>query len=260
MKNRRIGLSQSGIIDAFTRHGRRNMLSWCEKGYDYIQKLDEEYSNWLCVPRSKRTTSTKPSGTVSLLPGVSPGIHYPHSQYYIRRVNIATNSKLANALRKAGYSWEFNAYGIDEKERERTTVFEFPVKEKYFDRRKQDVSIWEQIWNALDYQHYWADNSVSITVTFKEEEIPEIGRVLEACEDSLKNVSFLPLANNGGYKQAPYEEISEERYLEMASRIGEPDFSEIVSRSEGEDFCTNDACMIKHTVEYIVDGVVKYEE
>ena len=57
--------------------------------------------------------------------------------------------------------------------------------------------------NAIDYQFYWSDNQVSITITFKPEEKDEIKRVLEFSEDKLKSVSFLPI-NEHGYKQPPY--------------------------------------------------------
>ena len=89
-----MGVSQTGIIEAFVKNGRRTVLEWCKKGYDYLQSLDEQYSGWLCIPRSIKITTVKPSGTVSLLPGVPPGIHYPHSEYYIRRIRISKNSDL----------------------------------------------------------------------------------------------------------------------------------------------------------------------
>ncbi|KKL67266.1 hypothetical protein LCGC14_2136700, partial [marine sediment metagenome] len=52
LKNRRMGISQTGIIEAFVKHGRRKILEWCDKGYNYLQDLDEQYSGWLCIPRS----------------------------------------------------------------------------------------------------------------------------------------------------------------------------------------------------------------
>ncbi len=243
LKNRRIGLSQTGIVDAFVRHGRRNILNWSDKGYEYLKSLDEIYSNWLCIPKSIKMTSIKPSGSVSLLPGVSAGIHYPHDEYYIRRVRIASNSVLVEPLVDAGYEYEFSAYGATEEEKLKTLVFSFPVKEKYFDRKKSDVSIWEQVKNCVDYQRFWADNNVSITVTFNKEEEKEIPKVLEAYEDVLKAISFLPLKNHG-YVQAPYETISKEKYEEMNSKIKKPDFSHMTIATEIEKFCTNDSCSV----------------
>jgi hypothetical protein len=243
LKNRRIGISQSGIIDAFVKHGRRNMMDWNNKGYAYIKKLDQIYSDWLCIPRSKRVSSTKPSGSVSLLAGVSPGIHYPHAEYYIRRIRIAANSPLASILKDANYHWEYEIAGITEEARKATLVFEFPVHVENFEKSKEDATIWEQVKNAVDIQKTWSDNSVSITVTFKESEKGDISRVLEAYEDSLKAISFLPFMPTA-YKLPPYETITREKYEEMWRDIKPIDFKKInlYSPPEGEKFCSNDSC------------------
>jgi len=237
LKNRRMGISQTGIIEAFKKHGRRKMLEWCDKAYKYLRKLDEEYSDWLCIPKSIKLTTVKPSGTVSLLPGVTPGIHYPHSEYYIRRIRLSKNSDLIEPIKKAGYRVVEDLYSPN------TVVAEFPVHEKYFDRSKKDVSIWEQAENAAAYQKYWSDNQVSITITFKEEEADQIKYVLECYEDKLKSVSFLPLKEHG-YKQAPYEEITKEQYEEMISKIKPLKLDETRDRAIGEKFCDTDSCEV----------------
>lgn len=242
MRNRRIGASQSGIIEAFAKHGRRAMLQeWSHNGYGYIQELDKIYSDWMCVPRSIKTTSVKPSGTVSLLAGVSPGIHYPHSEYYIRRIRLASNSLLLQPLLDAGYEVENSAYGATDEERSATKVVSFPIKQENFAKSKFNVSIWEQIKNVADYQHWWSDNAVSATVTFKEDEKDSIVDVLESYENSLKAISFLPLETNG-YAQLPYEEITKERYGEMVSALTRPDFSRSTTIPVGDKYCGNDHC------------------
>ncbi len=240
MKNRRIGTSQSGIIDAFVKHGRRETLKWSDDGYKYLKELDEIYSNWLCVPRSVKITSVKPSGSTSKLPGVSPGIHYPPAEYYIRRIRVAAHSAILEAMRKAGYNIVDEVYGSEET-RENTKVVEFPIHEENFSRRKKDVTIWEQVKNAVDYQRYWADNNVSITVAFKQGESEDIRKVLEAYEDELKAISFLPLLEHG-YDLAPEEEINKETYEKMVKKIKKPDFSHITSTPDGERYCDGDAC------------------
>ena len=67
--------------------------------------------------------------------------------------------------------------------------------------------MWEQLEIAAQYQHYWADNSVSVTVTFKPEESSQIKSALELYETRLKAVSFLRHEETG-YEQAPYEAIT----------------------------------------------------
>jgi ribonucleoside-triphosphate reductase len=237
LKNRRIGLSQSGIVQAFAKHGRRQMFNWCDEAYEDIRELDKEYSNWLCVPRSIKMTSIKPSGTVSLLNGSTPGIHFPEDEYYIRRIRFSNTSPILDSLREAGYHIEDDAYSPN------TSVVEFPVKEEFFTKGKKDVSMWEQLELAAQYQYYWADNAVSVTVTFKADEAEQIESALEMYETRLKAVSFLRLSETG-YKQAPYEPITKKRYLEMSSKVTPIQRIDTDEAGVGTKFCTNDTCEI----------------
>jgi adenosylcobalamin-dependent ribonucleoside-triphosphate reductase len=238
LKNRRIGLSQSGVVQSFNKHGRREMYKWCDRAYDYVQDLDEQYSDWLCIPRSVRMTSIKPSGTVSLLNGSTPGIHFPEDEYYIRRIRFAKSSELVEILRENGYTIEEDAYSPN------TYCVEFPVHEPYFNKGKRDVSMWEQLEIAAQYQHYWADNSVSVTVSFKPEEGAQIREALEMYETRLKAVSFLRYEETG-YVQAPYEPITKERFEEMSSKITPFQRAAINSAGSGTKFCDGDACIIE---------------
>jgi len=236
LKNRRIGLSQSGVVQAFNKHGRRAMYQWCDRGYEYVEQLDEEYSNWLCIPKSIRTTSIKPSGTVSLLNGSTPGIHFPESEYYIRRIRFSHTSTVLARLQEAGYTIEEDAYSPN------TMVVEFPVHEPYFTKSKKHVTMWEQLEIAAQYQHYWADNSVSVTVTFNDEEAPQLKDALEMYETRLKAVSFLKYSETG-YKQAPYEAITKKEYEAMSAKINPLQRMDTEGGS-GTKFCTNDTCEI----------------
>ena len=237
LKNRRIGLSQSGVVQAFNKFGRRSMYEMCDKAYAYVKQLDEEYSNWLCIPKSVRMTSIKPSGTVSLLNGSTPGIHFPENEYYIRRIRFSKTSNLVDKLKEAGYNIEDDKYSPN------TAVVEFPVHEPYYTQGKRDVSIWEQLEIAAQYQYYWADNSVSITVTFKPEEAPHLKAALELYETRLKAVSFLKYEETG-YEQAPYEAISKRKYNKMVSQITPLTRTDNDEGGIGTKFCTNDTCTI----------------
>lgn len=237
MRNRRIGCSMSGITQAMEKFGRRNFFSqFCDEGYNYLRKLDRKYAEWLCVRPSVKITSVKPSGTVSLLPGVTPGIHFPHSQYYIRRVRLQDNSPLVQKLYIAGYPVEPDKYSPN------TVVVSFPVKESFFARSKDDVTLWEQLELAAQMQQYWADNQVSVTVTFKPTETKDIKHALELYETRLKGVSFLPIEDHG-YEQAPYETISQQTYESMIADITELDTTNIV-HEETSKFCDGSSCTI----------------
>ena len=237
LKNRRIGLSQSGIQQARCKFGTRELLEWCDMGYEHIKILDAKFSDWLCVPRSKRVTSVKPSGTVSLLPGVTPGIHYPEAEYYIRRIRFDKNSPLIPKIEKAGYVVEpdkYNKSGV---------CVNFPVKEGLFERSKYEVSMWEQLEFAAKYQYYWSDNAVSVTITFRPEEAEHIKHALDLYEDRLKVVSFLPLEDHG-YEQPPYEAIDLDTYRKMRKPLKRLNLSSVEVVPVGEKYCDGDKCEV----------------
>ena len=238
LSNRRIGISQTGVIDAFVKHGKHVMRDWCERGYEFLQKFDKEWSRQFSVPESIKLTTVKPSGTVSLLAGVSHGIHFPHSKYYIRRVRVREDSQLVELVRKAGYNVVEDEYAKN------TVVLEFPIKKKYFERGKKDVTIWEQVENAAMYQKYWSDNQVSITVTFKEEEVGDIARLLESYEDQLKSISLMPFRKQV-YKLAPYEEITKKEYESLIKDIKSLSLREMREMPEGQEFCDGEECYVR---------------
>tara|TARA_R110002110_G_scaffold12997_3_gene62139 strand:+ start:41 stop:592 length:552 start_codon:yes stop_codon:yes gene_type:complete len=182
-------------------------------------------------------TSIKPSGTVSLLNGSTPGIHFPESEYYIRRIRFSKTSKVLDSLKKAGY------YNEDDKYSPNTSVVEFPVHEPYFTKGKKDVSMWEQLEIAAQYQNYWADNAVSVTVSFKPHEASQIQNALEMYETRLKAVSFLRYEETG-YEQAPYEAITKEKYEEMSLTITPITKIDDDEGGTGAKYCSNDTCTI----------------
>lgn len=242
LKNRRIGISMTGIVDAIVKHGTRNFFNWCDNGYKHIKELDKIYSDWLCIQKSIKLSTTKPAGSTSLLAGVSPGIHYPHSEYYIRRIRIAKHDPIIKNIKKAGYKIE------DTKYNDNTFVVEVPVKSENFVKSKEDATLWEQLELGAKIQELWSDNSVSQTVTFKEHEKKDLKIALEMYEDRLKTVSFLPLTGHN-YVQAPYETITKEQYEQMIKKIKPIDFSNINTHDvdSEEKFCEGDKCTLDFT-------------
>tara|TARA_R100000008_G_scaffold80904_1_gene63680 strand:+ start:33 stop:587 length:555 start_codon:yes stop_codon:yes gene_type:complete len=182
-------------------------------------------------------TSIKPSGTVSLLNGSTPGIHFPEDEYYIRRIRFSKDSDLLDILKESGYNMEEDKYSPN------TMCVEFPVHEPYFIKGKRDLSLWEQLEIAAQYQYYWADNSVSVTVTFKEDESSSLKEALEMYESRLKAVSFLKYEETG-YEQAPYESIDKEAYQSMIKKIKPIKRLNTNQGGTGSKFCTNDTCTI----------------
>jgi adenosylcobalamin-dependent ribonucleoside-triphosphate reductase len=236
-RNRRIGTSVTGVTNFIEEYSLERFRDWLVTGYDELQHWDEIYSSWLCVPKSIKTTSVKPSGTVSLLAGVNPGCHYPEYKYYIRRIRIAKNSKLIPQLEKAGLHIEDDVMDTS------SVVVSFPIHNK--GKCLNEVSIWEQVSLANFLQQYWSDNQVSCTVTFKPEEANQIQPILEFFKYTLKSISFLPKLESGAYAQMPYEAISHEKYKQMKNNMKTSFSLQAHEDGKGEKFCNNDTCVME---------------
>ena len=226
LRNRRIGCSVSGVAQFLAKHNLDELRIWLDEGYKTIQHWDDVYSDWFCIPHSVKTTSVKPSGTVSLLAGATPGMHFPESRNYIRRMRISKTSPLLKPIIEAGYRVE-DAFG----EETTTSVVEIPVHLEENVRTISDVSMYEQLNLAAFMQRYWADNQVSCTITFDPKtEGPHIAHMLQYFQYQLKGVSMFPKFEPGHFPQLPYEEISEEVYNERIKEIKPIKF---VDRTDG---------------------------
>lgn len=242
LRNRRIGTSMSGIQQFIAARGINEFKIWCEEGYETVQRYDRIYSDWFAVPLSIKTTSVKPSGTVSLLAGATPGMHWPESLYYIRRITLSKISTLIAPLVAAGYVIE------DKVGDPSSVVVEFPVKLDDFGgklRTVSQVSMWEQVAMASFLQTYWSDNQVSCTVTFNPSEGAHIQHALNYFQYSLKGISFLPKCEVSKYPQLPYEDISAASYLEMTRPLKTLTLGRVVGeKAEVEKFCDSESCVL----------------
>lgn len=161
--------------------------------------------------------SVKSHNTVSLLAGVTPGVHPAFSRYYIRRIRFSAEDPLVEACRKNGYRIE-PKYEFDGTPDHTTQIVEFPVDVGANTLTASQVSAVKQLEMQEFLQTYWSDNAVSVTVYYRDEELPEVQEKLkETYKDRIKTTSFLRHSNHG-FKQAPYEEITAEQYEEMASK------------------------------------------
>ena len=242
IRNRRIGTSMTGIAQFVEDHGWAELRRWQNEGYLTIRQWDEIYSEWLGVRESIRVTTVKPSGTVSLLFGVTPGCHWPkESGYYIRTVREQVDSPVVAVMAAAGYRVEPSESNPDS-----TVVIYCPVVGPEM-RSERDVSVWEKVSIAAHCQRYWSDNSVSITASFDPlTESAQIAPILNAFDGQLKSLSFLP-SNEGVYAQAPYIRVSQEEWQAMYDAIMPIDWQSLYNQSvnpEGERYCSNDVCEV----------------
>ena len=247
-RNRRIGTSISGIANFADANGLPATRTWMDSGFNEVKRYDQIYSEWLGVRESIKTTTVKPSGTVSILAGESPGVHWtPGGEYFLRAIRFGNSDPMLPLFKMANYTVEPAS-----EDPVGTSVVFFPVKSGAR-RAERDVSIFEKIALAATAQRYWSDNSVSVTVSFDPEtESKDVGTVLHMYDGQLKTVSFLPSGNHT-YPQMPYTQITPEQYDEYAMKLFPIDFSGVyagmAADAIGDAYCTTDACEIKLIVE-----------
>lgn len=238
-KNMRMGIGVTGVLQA-----TEEQRSWLEETYEHLRKYDRIYSEVKGWPTSIKLTTCKPSGTLSLLPGVTPGIHPGYARYMIRRIRIASNSPLVEVCRNHGYKVEYvrNFDGTDERG---TMVVEFPFRYPDNAVLANDTTALDQLEYVKWLQTVWSDNAVSCTVYYRDEELPAIRQYLtENYNTNFKSLSFLRHSGHG-FDQAPYEEITKELYDELVAN------STLITSVNGDitfeadEECATGACPIK---------------
>jgi len=242
-RNRRIGTSVSGVANFADDKGLPVLRQWMDEGYATVKAYDQKYSEWLGIRESIKMTTVKPSGTVSILAGESPGVHWTAGgKYFLRAIRFANNDPMLPLFKMANYRVE-----EDVTDSNRSVIY-FPIKSGA-SRSEKDVSVYEKMALAATAQRYWSDNSVSVTVTFDPVlEANAIGTVLHMYDGQLKTVSFLPMGN-AVYPQMPYTQITEEEYNKYAEELFPIDLTGVYEGMAidaiGEAYCTTDACEVK---------------
>lgn len=239
-KNRRLGQGITGWLQS-----TEEQLSWVNDCYNELKSFDTEWSKHLGINPSIKLTTVKPSGTLSLLAGVTPGIHPAYAKHYIRRVRMGSSDPLVQYCRDKGYKVVYDV-GIDGKENHTICVVEFPAETPDHATLAKDLTAINQLEWVVRAQSTWADNNVSVTVYYKKEELNEIQDWLKAnYKNKVKSVSFL-LHSEHGFALAPYEEISEEEYNKLKTKIKEVSFTDISGDFSLDDLeCATGACPIK---------------
>lgn len=234
VRNRRIGTSMAGVIEQYSKLGLQECIRWWDTGYREIRKWDVEYSGWLGVNESIKSTSIKPGGTTPLLAGVEGGMKAPTSRYYMRTVRFDYRSPLVKQLADAGYRVE------KDRTTPRTMVVYFPCETKPGVLTAEELGLWEQAQIFTALQRYWSDNMVSATLTFQPHEANTLARLLKCYEGQWKCVSFLPLFNHG-FPQAPYIPCTKEQYEEARAKLASLD-DITVEHDTDDKWCSGDVC------------------
>lgn len=247
-RNRRIGVSLSGVADFADNEGLPKLREWMDDGYKYLKGLDKKYSEWLCVRESIRLTTSKPGGTTGIVFGQSPGVHWsPGGKTFLRGIIFQKNDPIVAQLEAAGYTVEESAYTPE------TSVFvQFPVKSQA-KRSESEVSFFEKANLAATAQRYWADNSVSVTLSFdRDTEGDQLPLVLQMFEGQLKSASFLPMGKET-YLQMPYQSMTQSEYDEVEGTCLPVDLGPVYRgnalEAVGDNYCTTSSCEIRAVTE-----------
>jgi len=210
-ENMRMGVGVTGVLQS-----TEEQKSWLNDVYPLLREYDNEYSDAHGFNRSIKLTTVKPSGTLSLLPGVTPGCHPAYARFMIRRIRISSNHALVQVCKDHGYHVEYQQ-NFDGSEDHSTVVVSFPFRHPDHAVLAKDMTAIDQLETVKWLQQVWSDNSVSCTVYYRMEELPEIKKYLKKhYKGSHKSLSFL-LHSEHGFKQAPLEEITEEQYNQLVA-------------------------------------------
>lgn len=238
-RNMRMGIGLTGILQC-----SKEQMSWLDPAYKELRAFDKYYSEKLGIPVSIKLTTIKPSGTMSLLPGVTPGAHPAFAQYLIRRMRISSNHPIVQVCRDHGYHVEYQE-NFDGSKDFSTVVVSFPMSYPPGTRLAEEMTAIDQLEVIKFLQKNWSDNSVSCTVYYSLEELPGVIEYLNKnYKDNFKTLSFL-LKENHGFKQAPLEKITKEQYREMVQKVKPIDHIDSFLTDLDDADCAGGACPIR---------------
>jgi ribonucleoside-diphosphate reductase alpha chain len=242
-EERLLGVSLTGIYDNTEMCTNGEVLAGIlAQLREHSRAANELWANTLGVAKSAAITCVKPSGTVSQLVDSASGIHPRHSRYYIRRVRGDKKDPLSAFLVSQGVPAEDCVYKPTQ-----TVVFSFPQKAPA-GLVRDDVSAISHLELWLAYQRHWCEHKPSVTISVEEKDWPSVGAWVWDHFDEISGVSFLPY-DGGTYRQAPYEECTEEQYNELKARVPKIDwtlFKEQTDNVEGAQMlaCVAGSCEI----------------
>jgi ribonucleoside-triphosphate reductase (thioredoxin) len=241
-----LGVSMTGILDnaLLNNPDDADLPARLERLRNVAVDINAEFADAIGINRSVAVTAIKPEGTVSQLCSTASGIHPQHSQYYIRRVRADNKDPLTQFMIQSGFVAEPCVMKPDS-----TTVFSFPVKVAEGALLREELSALQHLKLWLLFQRHYCEHKPSVTISVKENEWMDVGAWTYKHFDEVTGVSFLPY-DGGTYKQAPYEECTEEQYNQLKMLVPDSvdweNFKEYDDNVEGAQMlsCTAGGCSI----------------
>lgn len=225
-----LGVSLTGILDNPDMiNGKIDLVELKELAVE----TNKKWAKKLGINQSAAITCVKPSGTVSQLVDSASGIHTRHSKFYLRTVRADKKDPLAKLMVDQGVYHEDDVTKPDH-----TYVFYFPTKAPETCMTRTDLTALEHLDIWKKYQDEWCEHKPSVTISVKENEWLDVGAWVWNNFDAVSGISFLPYADHS-YRQAPYQEISEEEYNEWLTKTTDKVDWNLITEYEKEDSTEN---------------------
>ena len=209
-----LGVSMTGIMDHYllSKGESKDLSKWLEEVRDVCVDTNKEWAAKLGINQSAAITCVKPSGTVSQLVDSASGIHPRFSKHYIRRVRSDKKDPLAEFMSNRGFPVEQDLMSPS------SAVFSFPIKAPDTSVTVSQVGAMQQLelWKA--YQNHWCEHKPSITVYYTDSEFLQIAQWIWDNFELCSGISLLPFSDHV-YQQAPYEDITAEKYDELVAAM-----------------------------------------
>ena len=240
---RLLGVSLTGIYDSkLTCTQGEELNALLAELREEARRANEEFADALGIPKSAAITCVKPSGTVSQLVDSASGIHPRHSKFYIRRVRGDAKDPLTQFLIEQGVPNEPCVYKPTQ-----TIVFSFPQKAPD-GLTRSDVTPISHLELWLTYQKHWCEHKPSVTISVEEKDWPSVGAWTWDNFAQISGVSYLPY-DGGTYRQAPYEECTEQDYAALKAKMPTIDWTKFVENTDNVEgvqtlACTGGSCEI----------------
>jgi|TARA_R110002050_G_scaffold4054_2_gene20563 ribonucleoside-diphosphate reductase alpha chain len=238
-KDALIGVSMTGI-------GSGTVLGYDMKSAAKIVKEENvRVAELIGINKSARTTTVKPAGTTSLTLGTSSGIHAWHNDYYIRRIRVGKNESIYKHLME-----HHNELVEDEYFRPHdTAVISVPQKapEGAIMRTESPFQLLERVkkvaqeWIKPGHRSGNNTHNVSATISLRDHEWDAAGEWMWENKESYNGLSVLPY-NGGTYTQAPFEDITVEKYDELMVTLNNVDLTDIIETDDETDLSGELAC------------------
>ena len=238
-KDALIGVSMTGIAS------KKVLTLDMKKAADVVKRENTRVAKLIGINKAARTTCVKPAGTTSLVLGTSSGIHAWHNDYYIRRLRVGKNESIYNYLLANHKDLVKDEYFRPHD----TAVIEIPQSapkgsilrtESAFDLLKRVKTVATE-WVKPGHRSGSNTHNVSATISLKEDEWDKAGEWMWKNRDCYNGLSVLPY-DGGTYTQAPFEDITKEKFEELVKSLHEVNLTHVMEETDNTDLSGELAC------------------